>query len=268
MFKKSLITLLIGMLIQIGRPLTCEAKVKNIIFDFGAVILDLDFNRFRAELEKVGVHHLKDGTEESQKLAHLSEQFSLGAMKASEFRQKVQQLTDRPALSDEKFDAAYSSLQIGFVPERIEFLKSIRRHYKIFLLSSNNEIHYQDAQRLYQRDLGEPFAAFNQLFLKVYYSHLVGLSKSRSSSYDQILKENALKFEETLFVDDYPPFLKAAKLARLHTFQVTRKRSILDIPEYIKALDSGTPDQEFTPWDFLPGPEPSQSGVTAASDRR
>jgi putative hydrolase of the HAD superfamily len=58
-------------------------------------------------------------------------------------------------------------------------------------------------------------------FERIYYSHLVGKRKPNSDIFEQVLNENTLKPEETLFIDDSPQHLETAKKLGIKTYLMT-----------------------------------------------
>jgi putative hydrolase of the HAD superfamily len=67
------------------------------------------------------------------------------------------------------------------------------------------------------------------LFEKVYFSHTMGLRKPNVASFLQIINENGLIPEETLFLDDTAGHLEGAKAAGLKTLLVSQEQGILEI---------------------------------------
>ena len=142
-----------------------------------------------------------------------------GAITKAEFRTGIREAANNPALKDEEIDAAWNSLLIG-VPENVhEVLLAVKKNYRTFLLSNTNQIHYD-----YILDyLKKEYEVENNdhLFEKAYYSQLMQLRKPNVEIFEQVIKENNLNPEETLFIDDSPQHLIGAKKAGLHTLLMT-----------------------------------------------
>ena len=70
----------------------------------------------------------------------------------------------------------------------------------------------------------------DQLFEKAYFSQHLFLRKPHREIFDQVIKENNLVPEETLFIDDSPQHLEGAKKAGLHTLLMNEN------PKYLEAF--------------------------------
>jgi len=77
---------------------------------------------------------------------------------------------------------------------------------------------------------------WGKYFFKQYYSNETGLYKPDAEGYLQILKENQLKPNETLFFDDVIKYVDAAWKYGICARQFTVRRSIIDIKLIIDAI--------------------------------
>ena len=197
-------------------------KIKNIIFDLGGVILDID--------ENMAIHELQNKGFSNFELLHgpqfnaLNERFDRGIICAATFRNQAKKLLGFPRLSDETFDDIWNSMLLDIPVERIRAIEEIKQHYRIFLMSNTNEIHYD----LYVRDLQLRFgyAEFDDLFDKAYLSFDSHLRKPDPLFFELILDQQGLKPEETLFIDDSQTNIEAAQKLGLHTFHIKREELV------------------------------------------
>ncbi|MDE6812354.1 MAG: HAD family phosphatase, partial [Duncaniella sp.] len=86
--------------------------IKNLLFDLGGVIMDLDRDRCVRAFEKLGMKDADDffGVY-GQKGAFLA--LESGEIDAAEFRRRVRPLLGRPDVSDEEIDAAFTEFLVG-----------------------------------------------------------------------------------------------------------------------------------------------------------
>jgi len=105
-------------------------------------------------------------------------------------------------------------------------LHEIGKRYKVFLFSNTNKIHYDVFTESFRQRTGEDF---NNLLIKAYYSHEIGLRKPYPESYLYILNEQKLKPGETLFVDDTLKNIEGAKQAGLQTVHLVYPKTVLDL---------------------------------------
>ena len=78
----------------------------------------------------------------------------------------------------------------------------------MFLLSNNNEIHYQWIMDYLQREFG--LDGNGSFFEKDYYSHLLRMRKPDEEIFKFVLDTHGLLPTETLFIDDSPQHIETA----------------------------------------------------------
>ena len=185
--------------------------IKNIIFDFGGVIYDIDHNRSKEAFANLGLTNFAELYGHAVQ-THLFEDFETGLVSPSVFRAEIQKHIPAKT-SDQKIDAAWNALLIGFKSERLDLLEKAAKHYRLFLLSNTNQIHYQQ----YMAELKEQnrLEKFIGLFERLYFSHQIGLRKPDAKIFNYVLMENSLNPKETVFIDDYDLNIFAAEKAGL-----------------------------------------------------
>jgi len=198
--------------------------IKNIIFDFGGVIYDIDHNLSKIAFEKLGVSDF-DQLYGHQKQQHLFQQMERGALSEDEFRRSIREYLPK-YVSDVEIDDAWSALLVGFDTDKIDLLREIKENYLVFLLSNTNSIH----ARRFLKELNA-YTDFNSLFTDVWLSHEKGMRKPELSFYRALLDEYDLVPEETLFIDDLDVNIQAAKQIGMHTNYIKGSVSILDLFE-------------------------------------
>jgi len=202
-----------------------SAKIKNIIFDLGGVILDLDESITYKELGKMGINtselvHSKD-------LMEILSKFDTGIYTAPTFRKKMKALIGQEKMTDQKFDSIWDAMLLDIPRERIEAIEKVKKHYKIFLMSNSNVIHYD----LYVRDLQLRFGynEFDELFNKSYFSFAEHLEKPDPRFFELILDHEGLLPEETLFIDDTAANIKVAQSLGINTYHISREELVRNL---------------------------------------
>lgn len=198
-------------------------NIKNIIFDYGNVIFSLNFTSVQQAWNQLGIgkpetffgHKTQD---------EIFDKFDRGEVTAEQFREYVREKTNNPSLTDAQIDAAWNSILVGIADGNHDLLLKLKDKYRTFLLSNINAIHYDYIMTYLKTDFG--FDGNDHLFEKTYYSHLTGKRKPEPAIFEQVLKENNLKPEETLFIDDSPQHLEAAKKLGIQTFLMTAPDTI------------------------------------------
>jgi putative hydrolase of the HAD superfamily len=182
-------------------------QVKNIIFDFGGVIIPIDPMAYAGAMIGLGcndIHALHELFISQQVYVR----FEKGEMSPEDFRLILRQgLSNHVA--DEKLDHAWN-LILGKIPShRVKFLESLKSKYRTFLLSNINKIHYDHCQDQFCKAYG--YASLDQLFEKAYYSFQLKLHKPDPAIFEFVLHDSGLKPEETLFIDDFTANVESAR---------------------------------------------------------
>ena len=192
--------------------------VKTIIFDYGNVIFNIDFKRTQQAFIDLGIQNIDEF------FAHkghdpLFDEFEKGNISAAEWRDGIRRKAKQPELTDQQIDDAWNTLLIGVPDGNHDLLLKIKAQYPTFLLSNNNEIHYEWIMKYLKADFG--LADNSSFFIKDYYSHLLRMRKPNRDIFEYVLDTHQLKPEETLFIDDSPQHLKTAQELGLQTYLMT-----------------------------------------------
>jgi putative hydrolase of the HAD superfamily len=202
-------------------------SVKNIIFDLGGVIINIDYSLTIDAFKKFGVTNF-DQIYSKMHQSDLFDKLDKGLVTAYEFRSHIKKESGIN-ISDEQFDEAWNAMLLDLPVERIDLLKNISQNYRIFLLSNTNEIHLNSRFRQFEGIFG--VKGFKGLFEREYYSNLMGMRKPDADIYIQVLEENNLKGEETLFIDDSPQNIDGAINAGLQAFYLIKEMDIVQLFE-------------------------------------
>ncbi|MCJ8208942.1 HAD family phosphatase [Mucilaginibacter sp. RS28] len=195
-----------------------STAIKNIIFDYGNVIFAIDFKRVQQALKDIGINDVDAfyGHLQQDPIFDLLER---GQITAAEFRARIRERAGNPDLTDEQIDKAWNSILIGIAEGNHDLLLRVKEHYRTFLLSNINEIHYNYIMDYLKREFD--FEGNDHLFEKVYYSHFTGLRKPEHALFKRVLEENGLEASETLFIDDSPQHIASAQQLGIQTFLMT-----------------------------------------------
>lgn len=183
-----------------------ERVIKNIVFDLGGVIMTLDpaeaLRRFKA-LGLSDAERYLDSYMQSGIFGNLEE----GKITAEDFRSKLSSLTGHELTFDECKHA-----WLGYrkdVPQRnLDLLKELRaKGYRLILLSNTNPFMMDWALSCEFDGKG---SSLNDYFDALYLSYRLGIMKPAPDFFRQVLDNENILPEETLFVDDGPRNVEAA----------------------------------------------------------
>jgi FMN phosphatase YigB (HAD superfamily) len=189
-------------------------NIKNIIFDYGNVIFEINFKKAQDALFQLGITNIDDFFAH-KKHNTLFDDFETAFIFEEQFRDGIRAAAKNPALTDEEIDAAWNSLLIGVPADAHNTLLKVKEKYRTFLLSNNNVMHYKYIMKYLEQEFG--MADNSSLFEKTYYSQDMFLRKPNVEIFQKVIDDNNLIPEETLFIDDSPQHLVGAKQAGLNT---------------------------------------------------
>jgi len=198
-------------------------KCKAIIFDLGAVILNINYQNTIDEFNKLEVKNSINFY--SKKIqTDLFNQIETGVISSNEFLKALQKETKNANIT--QVEQAWNAMLLDLPQERIQLIKKLKNSHAIYLLSNTNAIHI-DA---FKERLGNTkWLAFCELFDKMYLSHELGLRKPNVKIFEYVLKEQKLKAEEVLFIDDSPQHIASAKKLGIHCHHLLDDEDIISL---------------------------------------
>jgi len=189
-------------------------NIKAIIFDLGAVLLNINYHKTIEEFEKLGIKNSSSfySKKEQTNLFNLLE---TGEISEEDFTTEVKKKCKYG--SDNKIVSAWNAMLLDLPKHRVSLLKDLTKKYDIYLLSNTNSIHISEFKNI----MGyEKYEVFYKLFKKVYYSHEIGFRKPNKEAFQLILDENNLNADKVLFIDDSPQHIEGAKNLGIKTYHL------------------------------------------------
>lgn len=187
--------------------------IKNIIFDLGGVLLNIDFNRTARAFKALGVNNFE--TLYSKETAdRLFESLEKGHISDAEFYSAMQHYCD-PGTTHKQIQDAWNAILIDFRKESIAHLSLLKERYNIYLLSNTNEIHHAAFTGIFRSQIEGN--AFDDRFTKAWYSFQIDRRKPDVEIYRYVMTEGGLRPEETLFIDDAGVNIEGAKKTGMQT---------------------------------------------------
>lgn len=199
--------------------------IKNIIFDLGGVILNINYQLTEQAFIDLGVTDFRELYSQFH-ASRLFDDLETGRVSPEDFLAAMHQHVPHP-VTDEQLLHAWNAMLLDFPLQRLQLLQQLRQHYGVYLLSNTNAIHLQALNRILEETRG--ISSLGAFFDKAYYSHLIGFRKPEREAYELILQENGLKAEETVFIDDTLPNIRGAEAVGLQTIHLEAPKTMLDI---------------------------------------
>ncbi|MBS1734628.1 MAG: HAD family phosphatase [Bacteroidetes bacterium] len=191
-------------------------RIKNIIFDLGGVILNIDYQETINAFKKLGFSRF-DEMYSALKVNNTFDDLETGKISEQAFYEYMHREAPH-LLTTEQLTEAWNAMLLSFRKESLDFLDNLKNDYRIFLLSNTNSIHKRAIDDIFKAQTG--LESLDQLFEKAYYSHLSGMRKPGSEIFEYVLQDAGISAEETLFIDDLEPNITTARSLGLHVHQL------------------------------------------------
>ncbi len=199
--------------------------IKNLLFDFGNVLFDIDLPSIDRHLQQLAGQQYPAAREQLLRDG-IFDLYETGGLSTADFLDAVR-LAVQPPLPAEQVQMAWNSIFIGMPAPRFEILLRLRQRYKVFLLSNINALHEQWIAGYIVREHGiQDYES--RYFDGVYFSHLIRLRKPNREIYEYVLADAELRPEETVFFDDMEINVLAAEQVGIHGVWHTPGSDILE----------------------------------------
>lgn len=197
------------------------SKIKNIIFDLGGVLLNINPLLSLLELEKIS------GIAKDELLVKLAngqifEKFDTGRLNPAQFRNKLCQIL-KHEVTDSEIDRIWNKLLLDFPSHRVEMLKQLSKNYRVFLLSNTNSIHFDHYTSVFYEKYG---IRMTDLFERLFLSFEIGIHKPDAGIYTHVLQHAGIEALETVFFDDSLANIEAAGKLGIEVIHITDGKDV------------------------------------------
>lgn len=193
-------------------------KVKNIIFDMGGVLINLDQQRCMDSFKKLGFKEIEKFIDPYTQEGFFSD-FEMGNISNDEFFARAR-ANCRKGTSDEEIVAAWNAFLLEIPQKKLDQIAELRKKFRTFLLSNTNALHFPMVVEKYQ---------LNKYFDKCYTSYQLHYVKPDPRIFIHVLKDAGIKAAETLFIDDSPANIAAADNLGFNTHLAQEKEDFTQL---------------------------------------
>lgn len=182
-----------------------DKNIKNVVFDLGGVLLNLDLQRTIDAFKEAG---FEDVEKQIRAFNHqgIFQQFEAGGITAEEFRNAIRENIQAP-LTDEEIDDYWSRMLLDIPCEKLKLILELREKYMVYLLSNTNPIHWN---HVCKQAFDYHSFRVEDYFEETYLSYEMHDAKPNKSIFEKMLSEANILPEETLFIDDSEANCQAA----------------------------------------------------------
>ncbi len=194
-----------------------NTTLRNLIFDFGCVIVDLDRQRCIDSLRRVGAGEIAHYVDECKQIDMFLD-LELGRISTKEFCDEIRRRAPGCTATDGEIAAAWGDLLTGIPRERLDRIEKLHEKYNIYLLSNSNPVHWGKAVEHFFPQAGHsPEHYFDKMFI----SYEMGMVKPDPRIFTTLIDETGIVPQETLFIDDSAANCAAARNLGIRTLHVS-----------------------------------------------
>ncbi len=196
--------------------------IRNIIFDFGGVIGNIDFKLSEQKFRDLGFkgfnpsYSFEEGEDVFRRLEG-------GKISIPEFTAILKKHL-KPGISEQEILDALNAMILNIPAQRVRLLEEVRKSYRIFILSNSNEIHYNKYLGDFSKNYG--YKSFLDLFEKTWFSFEIHLQKPSREIFEFVIRDGKLDPKETLFIDDSSQHVETASNVGLLTYHLKPPQEI------------------------------------------
>lgn len=198
------------------------AALKNIIFDLGGVLLNIDYYKTKNAFLELGFGNF-DEMYTQYSADTLFSGLETGKISNDDFLERLVKAAEGKINSDQ-IRKAWNAMLLDFRVPSLDFLEELSKKYRLYLLSNTNAIHLEAFKEIFTSETGKP--SLDAYFTKAYYSNLVGLRKPNEDIFEFILKDAGINATETLFIDDSYNNIETAKRLGFQTHLLLAEEKI------------------------------------------
>lgn len=189
------------------------AELKNIIFDLGGVLINIDYKKTEKAFIGLGFENFEAMYSQFTADA-IFERLETGKISNEDFYDKLISLNNNN-ITAAQIKIAWNKIVLNWRAVSLHFLETLSPKYNLFLLSNTNAIHHECFSNSLKIETNR--VEIDSLFTKAYYSHEIHFRKPNPDIFEFVAKDASINIAETLFIDDSSNNIDAAKLLGFKT---------------------------------------------------
>lgn len=191
-------------------------EYKNIIFDLGNVLFDIDFSLTAAYFEEKGIQNFRNLFNLNYSI-QLFDDFESGRIGEEVFYNQFRKQC-KVGITNIEIENGWNALLGSFRKKSIDWIIENKKNYNMYLLSNTNSIHLKKIKSIFRRQVYD--MDMDKIFIKAYYSFAIKVKKPNIHAFQMVIDEQKLQINNTLFIDDNLANIKAAQGIGLKTIHL------------------------------------------------
>ena len=187
--------------------------IKNLLIDFGGVLINLDRQRCIENFKKMGLLDV----DKMLGVCHhqgLFVEHEKGLITTSEFHDQIRNKIGKE-VSDSEIDVAWNSFLLDVPTFKLDLLLKLREKYVVYLLSNTNEVHWE-----WSRQHAFAYRGFQveDYFEKIYLSYEMKMAKPDPEIFKAVIEDAGIDPLQTFFIDDSEANCETARSLGISTY--------------------------------------------------
>lgn len=175
-----------------------EKEIRNVVFDLGGVLVDLDIERCRAAFRSLGMDAVAALLQPYYPVEVLG-QLERGDLTFHEACDEMRRISATPRVTDDRIAWAYGEFLTGVPLAKIRMIDRLReRGIRTYVLSNNNPRSMLRIRDMFRADGRE----MDDYFDRIYLSYEMHLLKPEEEIFRRMVDDSGMDPARTLFIDD------------------------------------------------------------------
>ncbi|MEO0404037.1 MAG: HAD family phosphatase [Bacteroidota bacterium] len=191
-------------------------QIDAIIFDFGGVLFDIDYNAPVEAFKKLNLANFQEWYAKAGQ-SKLFDELEVGNIKGDEFLEELAQLSTTP-VEKHQIKSAWNAILKGISKDRIQLIHDLSNSHRTFLLSNTNALHVEAFEKVLEEVMGMEF--YRTAFEHIHYSNVLGMRKPHPETFLHVCSLHDLEPARTLFIDDSKQHVDGALKAGLIAYHL------------------------------------------------
>ncbi len=187
--------------------------IRNIIFDMGGVLLDLDRQRCVDSFATIGYPQAGEMLNNYSQTGIFGD-LERGRVSPAAFYDHIRRETGRD-LTDADIARTLNSFIVGMPVYKLQMLLDLRNRFRIYMLSNTNAVMMPHIRETYFTLQG---LTMDDYFDRAFLSYEMGEIKPAESIFLDMAEQGGMLPAESLFIDDGPANVETAARLGFHTY--------------------------------------------------
>jgi putative hydrolase of the HAD superfamily len=204
------------------------SEIKNIVFDFGGVIVDINRDAAINKFKETGIDNIEEILDPYRQKG-LFCKIEDGSISREDFYVEIRKLTGKN-IDSKDIDQGWLDFLMPVEQAKLDYILELRTKYKMLLLSNTNDIVMSWAMSEKFSPSGKPIDYY---FDELYLSYKMGCMKPDFKIFNMMTGLSGINPAETLFVDDSEANITAGKTLGFKTFWFKKENRFSEIEDKI-----------------------------------